>query len=93
MTASISPDDLRALADITERLNGEAFEIDAETRPAPRLYTDEGYVDGLKMPRFAPWTVREVVVGQWGDGGDFALGCGVTLVRNPQTLLFVPRFS
>lgn len=83
----LTPDEMRTLADIIERLNGDAFEIDAETRPGPVTlnYPPTGgppfRSQDPHVPRFGPFTIKTICL-LTDDGRVFGLH------RDPETLLF-----
>lgn len=80
----LKPDELRSLGSLIERLNGDAFEIDAEVRVVDHV---------VRIPRFDPWTVDTITLTTpRGDldapPGSFRRRVTATLVRDPETLCF-----
>lgn len=51
----LTDEERAALSELAARLNGDAFEIDAETRPRADDAT-------RKQPRFWPWEIAGVIV-------------------------------
>ncbi len=78
MTTSLSDDEISALAEIAARMNGEAFEMDAESRPHEADATK-------RRPRYWPWEIGAFCVTSVDPSRPQRV---VTFTRNAEDLCF-----